>query len=87
MSFQVHLPVELAVSGIHPVFSTTGYNVELILQTEVPHVYSAFRMSGYTPSQVMFMSYSGAKTFVGTNTVMRIEPLGVSFHTCKLPMS
>ncbi|XP_072017190.1 protein broad-minded-like [Amphiura filiformis] len=47
-----HLPVELAVSGIHPVFSTTGYNVELILQTEVPHVYSAFRMSGYTPSQI-----------------------------------
>ena len=49
-----HVQLDIASSGIHPVFSRTGHNVELILQTEVPHVYTAFRMSGYTPSQVGF---------------------------------
>ncbi|XP_071959186.1 protein broad-minded-like [Antedon mediterranea] len=48
----VHLPLEQAVSSIHPVFSCTGHNVELILQQEVSHTYSAFKMSGYTPSQI-----------------------------------
>ncbi|XP_022098111.1 protein broad-minded-like [Acanthaster planci] len=48
----VHIPYEVAASGIHPVSSRTSHNVELILQSEVPHVYSAFRMSGYTPSQI-----------------------------------
>ncbi|XP_033110986.1 protein broad-minded-like [Anneissia japonica] len=48
----VHLPLEQTISGIHPVFSSTGHNVELILQQEVSHVYSAFKMSGYTPSQI-----------------------------------
>ncbi|XP_071503621.1 protein broad-minded-like [Diadema antillarum] len=47
-----HLPVELAMSGIRPVFSTTCYLIELILQTELPQVYSAFRLSGYTASQI-----------------------------------
>ncbi|XP_071784786.1 protein broad-minded-like isoform X1 [Asterias amurensis] len=47
-----HVQLDIASSGIHPVFSRTGHNVELILQTEVPHVYTAFRMSGYTPSQI-----------------------------------
>lgn len=48
----VHLPVSLTVSGIPPVYSCTCHNVELILMAEVPLVYSAFRMSGYTPSQI-----------------------------------
>ncbi|XP_038070180.1 protein broad-minded-like [Patiria miniata] len=48
----VHIPYDVAASSIHPVFYRTSHNVELILQTEVPHVYSAFRMSGYTPSQI-----------------------------------
>eukprot|EP00057_Strongylocentrotus_purpuratus_P010856 XP_011665330.1 PREDICTED: protein broad-minded [Strongylocentrotus purpuratus] len=48
----VQLPVELAMSGIRPVFSTTCYLIELILQTELPQLYSAFRLSGYTPSQI-----------------------------------
>lgn len=48
----VHLPVSLTVSGIPPLYSCTCHNVELILMAEVPLVYSAFRMSGYTPSQI-----------------------------------
>lgn len=48
----VHLPVSLTVSGIPPLYSCSCHNVELILMAEVPLVYSAFRMSGYTPSQI-----------------------------------
>ncbi|XP_065832871.1 protein broad-minded-like isoform X2 [Oscarella lobularis] len=47
-----HLPVNLAASGIHPIFSAVGHNVELILQAEVPRVHSAFRLSGFTPTQM-----------------------------------
>ncbi|CAH1269946.1 TBC1D32 [Branchiostoma lanceolatum] len=47
-----HLPVPLTVSGIHPVYYCSAHYVELILQAEVPAVASAFRMSGYTPSQI-----------------------------------
>ncbi|XP_048254918.1 protein broad-minded-like isoform X2 [Haliotis rufescens] len=48
----VHLPPPLMMSGIHPVFSSTAHNIEFILQTELPLVASAFKMSGYTPAQI-----------------------------------
>ncbi|XP_062502154.1 protein broad-minded-like isoform X2 [Corticium candelabrum] len=48
----IHLPANLASSGIHPLFSSTAHNVELLLQAEVPLVYSAFRLSGFTPAQM-----------------------------------
>ncbi|KAL3858589.1 hypothetical protein ACJMK2_008861, partial [Sinanodonta woodiana] len=48
----VHLPTALMSSGIPPLFSSTGHNIELILQIELPLVASAFRMSGYTPTQI-----------------------------------
>ncbi|XP_060080662.1 protein broad-minded-like [Ylistrum balloti] len=48
----VHLPSALMSSGISPLFSSTGHNIELILQIELPLVASAFRMSGYTPAQI-----------------------------------
>ncbi|XP_074617585.1 protein broad-minded-like isoform X1 [Acropora palmata] len=48
----VHLPVSLTVSGIPPLYSCSCHNVELVLEAEVPLVFSAFRMSGYTPSQI-----------------------------------
>ncbi|XP_035280107.1 protein broad-minded isoform X1 [Anguilla anguilla] len=47
-----HLPREIAQSGIHPVYSCTAHYVELLLKAEVPLVSSAFRMSGFTPSQI-----------------------------------
>ncbi|MGH0149994.1 UNVERIFIED_CONTAM: hypothetical protein FKN15_044526 [Acipenser sinensis] len=48
----IHLPVEIAESGIHPVYSCTAHYIEMLLKTEVPLVFSAFRMSGFTPSQI-----------------------------------
>ncbi|CAL1530647.1 unnamed protein product [Lymnaea stagnalis] len=46
------LPNNLLASGIPPLFSSTAHNIELLLQTELPLVASAFKMSGYTPSQI-----------------------------------
>ncbi|XP_037607377.1 protein broad-minded isoform X1 [Sebastes umbrosus] len=48
----VHVPVEVAESGIPPVYWCTAHYVEMLLKAEVPLVHSAFRMSGFTPSQV-----------------------------------
>ncbi|KAG7460999.1 hypothetical protein MATL_G00204850 [Megalops atlanticus] len=48
----VHLPAEMAQSGIHPVYSCTAHYVDMLLKAEVPLVSSAFRMSGFTPSQI-----------------------------------
>uniref|UniRef100_A0AAY4BMH9 Protein broad-minded n=1 Tax=Denticeps clupeoides TaxID=299321 RepID=A0AAY4BMH9_9TELE len=48
----VHLPAALAHSGVPPVYSCSAHYVELLLKVEVPLVCSAFRMSGFTPSQV-----------------------------------
>ncbi|XP_078398297.1 protein broad-minded isoform X4 [Cetorhinus maximus] len=48
----IHLSVESAESGIHPVYSCTAYYIEMLLKTEAPLVFSAFRMSGFTPSQI-----------------------------------
>nr|XP_019959269.1 PREDICTED: protein broad-minded [Paralichthys olivaceus] len=48
----VHVPVEAAESGIPPVYWCTAHYVEMLLKVEVPLVHSAFRMSGFTPSQM-----------------------------------
>ncbi|XP_048841118.1 protein broad-minded [Brienomyrus brachyistius] len=48
----VHLPAEVAQSGIPLTYSCTAHYVEMLLKTEVPLVSSAFRMSGFTPSQI-----------------------------------
>ncbi|KAK3086457.1 hypothetical protein FSP39_018719 [Pinctada imbricata] len=48
----VHMPVGLMSSGISPLFSSTGHNIELVLQVELPLVASAFKMSGFTPAQI-----------------------------------
>jgi len=46
------LPESFVSSGILPVYSVTCHNVELILQLELPHIHSAFRMSGCSPAQI-----------------------------------
>lgn len=48
----VHLPVDIAKSGIHPVYFCTAHYVEMLLKAELPLVSSAFHMSGFTPSQI-----------------------------------
>jgi len=46
------LPQSFVLSGILPLYSVTCHNVELILQLELPHVHSVFRMSGCSPAQI-----------------------------------
>ncbi|XP_036003093.1 protein broad-minded isoform X3 [Fundulus heteroclitus] len=48
----VHFPQQVAESGISPVYWCTAHYVEMLLKAEVPLVHSAFRMSGFTPSQM-----------------------------------
>ncbi|XP_056150177.1 protein broad-minded [Lampris incognitus] len=48
----IHIPVEVAWSGIPPIYWCTAHFVEMLLKAEVPLVHSAFRMSGFTPSQM-----------------------------------
>ncbi|KAF3850182.1 hypothetical protein F7725_019901, partial [Dissostichus mawsoni] len=48
----IHVPVEVAESGISPMYWCTAHYVEMLLKAEVPLVHSAFRMSGFTPSQM-----------------------------------
>ncbi|KAL6096154.1 tbc1d32 [Pungitius sinensis] len=48
----VHFPVEVADSGIPPLYWCTAHYVEMLLKAEVPLVHSVFRMSGFTPSQM-----------------------------------
>ncbi|XP_017312018.2 protein broad-minded isoform X2 [Ictalurus punctatus] len=48
----VHMPTDMAQSGVPPLYSCTAHYVEMLLKAEVPLVFSAFRMSGFTPSQM-----------------------------------
>lgn len=52
LSQQIHVPVQVAESGVPPVYWCTAHYVEMLLRAKVPLVHSAFRMSGFTPSQV-----------------------------------
>ncbi|XP_062953804.1 protein broad-minded isoform X2 [Cynocephalus volans] len=47
-----YLPVETIESGIHPIYFCSTHYIEMLLKAEVPLVYSAFRMSGFAPSQI-----------------------------------
>ncbi|KAM4693395.1 protein broad-minded [Discoglossus pictus] len=47
-----HLPADIAESGIHPIYFCTLHYIEMLMKAEVPLVFSAFRMSGFTPSQI-----------------------------------
>ncbi|XP_053566762.1 protein broad-minded [Bombina bombina] len=47
-----HLPADIAESGIHPIYFCTAHYIEMLMKAEVPLVFSAFRMSGFTPSQI-----------------------------------
>ncbi|KAM3934335.1 protein broad-minded [Leptodactylus fuscus] len=47
-----HLPVDIRAAGIHPIYFYTAHYIEMLMKSEVPLVFSAFRMSGFTPSQI-----------------------------------
>ncbi|XP_074846764.1 protein broad-minded isoform X6 [Carettochelys insculpta] len=48
----LHLPIETVESGIHPVYFCSAHYIEMLLKAELPLVFSAFHMSGFTPSQI-----------------------------------
>uniref|UniRef100_A0AAV2KGI4 Protein broad-minded n=1 Tax=Knipowitschia caucasica TaxID=637954 RepID=A0AAV2KGI4_KNICA len=48
----VHIPLAVAESGIGPLYWCTAHYVEMLLKSELPLVHSAFRISGFTPSQM-----------------------------------
>ncbi|XP_040525056.1 protein broad-minded isoform X3 [Gallus gallus] len=48
----MHLPITTVESGIHPVYFCTAHYIEMLLKAELPLVFSAFHMSGFTPSQI-----------------------------------
>ncbi|KAK1795615.1 hypothetical protein P4O66_001110 [Electrophorus voltai] len=72
----VHLPLEIAQSGVPPLYSCTAHYVEMLLKAEVPLVSSAFRMSGFTPSQWLgqcfwnYLDWSEICHYVATCIIM-----------------
>ncbi|XP_075270262.1 protein broad-minded isoform X2 [Opisthocomus hoazin] len=52
LHISMHLPITTVESGIHPVYFCSAHHVEMLLKTELPLVFSAFHMSGFTPSQI-----------------------------------
>ncbi|XP_037376213.1 protein broad-minded isoform X2 [Talpa occidentalis] len=47
-----YLPVDTVESGVHPIYFCSTHYIEMLLKAEVPLVFSAFHMSGFTPSQI-----------------------------------
>ncbi|XP_072499268.1 protein broad-minded isoform X2 [Notamacropus eugenii] len=47
-----YLPTDISESGIHPIYFCGAHCIEMVLKTEVPLVFSAFHMSGFSPSQI-----------------------------------
>ncbi|KAM9382591.1 protein broad-minded [Phaethornis superciliosus] len=52
LHLSVHLPVTTVESGIHPVYFCSAHYIEMLLKAELPLVFSAFHMSGFSPSQI-----------------------------------
>ncbi|NXW51201.1 BROMI protein, partial [Nyctiprogne leucopyga] len=52
LHISMHLPVTVVESGIHPVYFCSAHYIEMLLKAELPLVFSAFHMSGFTPSQI-----------------------------------
>ncbi|XP_074943633.1 protein broad-minded isoform X3 [Phalacrocorax aristotelis] len=52
LHLSMHLPITTVESGIHPVYFCSAHHIEMLLKAELPLVFSAFHMSGFTPSQI-----------------------------------
>ncbi|NXW13334.1 BROMI protein, partial [Circaetus pectoralis] len=52
LHISMHLPITTVESGIHPVYFCSAHHIEMLLKAELPLVFSAFHMSGFTPSQI-----------------------------------
>lgn len=70
----------MAESGIPPLYWCTAHYVEMLLKAEVPLVHSAFRMCGFTPSQVWRWDASHQKlTLECVPSLIWIEVAGTLF--------
>uniref|UniRef100_A0A8C3PVG4 Protein broad-minded n=1 Tax=Chrysolophus pictus TaxID=9089 RepID=A0A8C3PVG4_CHRPC len=52
LHMSMHLPITTVESGIHPVYFCCAHYIEMLLKAELPLVFSAFHVSGFTPSQI-----------------------------------
>ncbi|XP_010129410.1 PREDICTED: protein broad-minded, partial [Buceros rhinoceros silvestris] len=52
LHLSMHLPITTVESGIHPVYFCSAHRIEMLLKAELPLIFSAFHMSGFTPSQI-----------------------------------
>ncbi|XP_075354763.1 protein broad-minded isoform X2 [Mycteria americana] len=52
LHISMHLPVTTVESGIHPVYFCSAHHIEMLLKAELPLVFSAFHMAGFTSSQI-----------------------------------
>ncbi|XP_072189157.1 protein broad-minded isoform X2 [Excalfactoria chinensis] len=52
LHMSMHLPITTVESGIHPVYFCSAHYIEMLLKAELPLVFAAFHMSGFTPSQI-----------------------------------
>ncbi|XP_021246679.1 protein broad-minded isoform X4 [Numida meleagris] len=52
LHMSMHLPITTVESGIHPVYFCSAHHIEMLLKAELPLVFSAFHMSGFSPSQI-----------------------------------
>ncbi|KGL86361.1 Protein broad-minded, partial [Charadrius vociferus] len=52
LHISMHLPITTVESGIHPVYFCSAHHIEMLLKAELPLVFSAFHMSGFTSSQI-----------------------------------
>ncbi|KFM14108.1 Protein broad-minded, partial [Aptenodytes forsteri] len=52
LHISMHLPITTVESGIHPVYFCSAHHIEMLMKAELPLVFSAFHMSGFTPSQI-----------------------------------
>ncbi|KFQ93711.1 Protein broad-minded, partial [Nipponia nippon] len=52
LHISMHLPITTVETGIHPVYFCSAHHIEMLLKAELPLVFSAFHMSGFTPSQI-----------------------------------
>ncbi|NXP09457.1 BROMI protein, partial [Thinocorus orbignyianus] len=52
LHLSMHLPITTVESGIHPAYFCSAHHIEALLKAELPLVFAAFHMSGFTPSQI-----------------------------------
>ena len=78
---QVHLSLEVAYSGVHPVTAATAHHVELILQVSTAHEYHLFIIGlECMPQGHGSCTLGSMNTIIGTSGGARIRRWGVALN-------